>query len=45
MPTQPFLSIPLDIPAIRGLQTALTKAGAFILTVESTLTSTPCSAT
>jgi transposase len=42
MPTQPFISIPLDIPDVRVLQTDLTKAGEFILTVESTLTSTNC---
>jgi transposase len=42
MPQQPFISIPLDIPDIRVLQTDLTKAGEFILTVESTLTSTTC---
>src|ERR671924_974874 len=42
MPTQPFISIPLDIPDVRVLQTDLTKAGEFILTVESTLSSTTC---
>lgn len=42
MPKQPFISIPLDIPDVRVLQTDLTKAGEFILTVESTLTSTTC---
>jgi transposase len=38
----PFISIPLDIPDIRVLQTDLTAANEFILTVESTLMSTIC---
>jgi transposase len=42
MPQQPFISIPLDIPDVRVLQTDITKAGEFILTVESTLESTSC---
>jgi transposase len=42
MPQQPFISIPLDIADIRVLQTDLSAAGEFILTVESTLTSTEC---
>jgi transposase len=42
MSKQPFISIPLDIPDVHVLQTDLTKAGEFILTVESTLTSTTC---
>jgi transposase len=42
MPKQPFVSIPLDIPDVRVLQTDLTQAGEFILTVESTLSSTTC---
>jgi transposase len=42
MPQQPFISIPLDIPDVRVLQTDLTKAGEVILTVESTLESTSC---
>ncbi len=42
MPKQPFISIPLDIPDVRVLQTDLTQADEFILTVESTLTSTTC---
>jgi len=42
MPQQPFISIPLDIPDLRVLQTEQTKAGEFILTVESTLESTSC---
>jgi transposase len=39
---QPFISIPLDIPDVRVLQTDLTQADEFILTVESTLTTTTC---
>lgn len=39
MPHQPFISIPLDIADVHVLQTDLTVAGEFILTVESTLTS------
>src|SRR5215212_1561473 len=42
MPKPSFISIPLDIPDVRVLQTELTKDGEFILTVESTLTSTIC---
>lgn len=42
MPKQPFVSIPLDIPNVRVLQTDLTQANEFILTVESTLDSTTC---
>ena len=42
MPKQPFLSIPLDIPDVRVLQTDLTQANEFILTVESTLDSSTC---
>jgi transposase len=42
MPKQPFISVPLDIPDVRVLQTELTKDGELILTVESTLTSTTC---
>jgi transposase len=42
MPKQPFISIPLDIADLRVLQTDLTQAGEFILTVESTLSSTTC---
>jgi transposase len=42
MPKHPLISIPLDIPDIRVLQTELTKTGELILTVESTLTSTSC---
>lgn len=37
-----LISIPLDIPDVRVLQTELTKAGELILTIESTLTSTNC---
>jgi len=42
VPKQPFISIPLDIPDVRVLQTDLTQADEFILTVESTLESTTC---
>src|SRR5215210_2428041 len=42
MPKHPLISIPLDIPDVRVLQTELTKAGELILTVESTLASTSC---
>jgi transposase len=42
MSKHPLISIPLDIPDVRVLQTELTKAGELILTVESTLTSTSC---
>jgi transposase len=42
MPKQPFISIPLDIPELRVLQTDLTASGNYILTVESTLESTIC---
>lgn len=42
MPKHPLISIPLDIPDVRVLQTEITKAGELILTVESTLTATTC---
>ncbi len=42
MPQQPLISIPLDIPDVRVLQTDLTAAGELILTVETTLTTTLC---
>ncbi len=42
MPKHPLISIPLDIPDVRVLQTELTKAGELILTVESTQSSTTC---
>jgi transposase len=42
MPKHPLISIPLDIPDVRVLQTQITKDGELILTVESTLTSTTC---
>jgi transposase len=42
VPKQPFISIPLDIPHVRVLQTDLTQADEVILTVESTLESTSC---
>lgn len=42
MAKRPLISITLDIPDVHVIQTKLTKDGEFILTVESTLTSTPC---
>jgi transposase len=42
MPKHPLISIPLDIPDVGVRQTEITKDGELILTVESTLTSTPC---
>jgi transposase len=42
MPKHPLISIPLDIPDVRVLQTELTKDGELILTVESTLSRTTC---
>lgn len=42
MANNPFISIPLDIPDVRILQTDLTQANELILTIESTLTSTSC---
>lgn len=42
MPKHSLISIPLDIPDVRVLQTEVTKDGEFILTVESTLTSATC---
>lgn len=42
MPKHALISIPLDIPDVHVLQTEWTKAGELILTVESTLNSTPC---
>ena len=42
MAKPPLISIPLDIPDVRVLQTELTKHGELILTVASTITSTPC---
>lgn len=42
MSKQPLISIPLDIPDVRVLQTDLTQAGEYILTIESTLESTIC---
>lgn len=42
MPKHPLISIPLDIPDVRVLQTEITKTGELILTVESTLNSTSC---
>ena len=42
MPKHPLISIPLDVPDVRVLQTELTKDGELMLTVESTLTTTTC---
>jgi len=42
MSKQPFISIPLDIPDVRVLQTDLTQANERILTVASTLTAATC---
>jgi transposase len=42
MSKQPLISIPLDIPDVRVLQTDQTKNGEYIVTVESTLESTTC---
>jgi transposase len=42
MSKPPLISIPLDIPDVRVLQTEITKLGELILTVESTLSSTTC---
>jgi transposase len=42
MPKHPLISIPLDIPDVRVLQTEITKDGELILTVESTVTNTTC---
>jgi len=42
MPKHPLISIPLDIPDVRVLQTEVAKAGELILTIESTLSSTNC---
>jgi transposase len=42
MPKQSFISIPLDIPDVRVLQTELTKDGELILTIESRLNNTTC---
>ena len=42
MAKHPLISIPLDIPDVRVLQTELTKAGELFLTIERTLMSTSC---
>jgi transposase len=42
MSKQPFISVPLDIPDVRVLQTDLTQANELILTVESTLATATC---
>lgn len=42
MPKQPLLSIPLDLPDVRVLQTELTKNRELIITVASTLPTATC---
>ena len=42
MSKQSLISIPLDIPDLRVLQTDQTQAREYILTVESTMESTTC---
>jgi transposase len=42
MDKQPFISIPLDIPNVRVLQTEITTQRELVLTVESALSSTSC---
>src|SRR3954469_12868522 len=42
MDKQPFISIPLDIPNVRVLQTEINAQRELVLTVESTLSSTTC---
>ncbi len=42
MPNHSFISIPLDIPDLQVLKTEIATTGDFMLTVESTLTSTTC---
>ncbi len=39
---KPMISIPLDIPDVRVLETEVTSSGDFLITVESTLGSTTC---
>jgi hypothetical protein len=39
---KPMISIPLDIPEVRVLETEVTATGDFVITVESTLGSTTC---
>lgn len=39
---QPMISIPLDIPEVRVLETEVTATGDFVITVESTLGRTTC---
>lgn len=43
MPKQPMVSIPLDLPDVRVVQTELTKNHELIITVESTLETATCS--
>jgi transposase len=42
MAHHPRMTIPLDIPDVRVLRTEQTKVGEYIVTVESTMTTTPC---
>jgi transposase len=42
MAHHPRMTIPLDIPDVRVLRTEQTKVGEYIVTVESTITTTPC---
>jgi len=42
MPKQPMVSIPLDLPDVRVVQTELTKNHELIITVESTLETATC---
>ncbi len=39
---RPMISIPLDIPDVRVLETEITSTGDFLITVESTLGSATC---
>jgi transposase len=39
---KPMISIPLDIPEVRVLETEITSTGDYLITVESTLSSTTC---
>lgn len=42
MSQQPEISFPLDLPNVAVIKTEMTPAGDYIITVESTLTSTEC---
>lgn len=39
---QPMLSIPLDLPDVRGLKTELSRQGELIITAESAPATTSC---